>query len=222
MTDIKYKEINPNLLVEYSLNRATSFVNTNGMIEITLCGLYATTISVLVTISESQNLSIKPLVYGYIIPIFSFVIFTLATNVYSWIFEQLEYLEYYGQRRNNNVAFFTYEQCSQMSYDFWIQKSTGKRVYLLSRELANFLATFIFRMDNIYYYYFLIYVSTPIVGLWAVSDHYSFAKSVALFLAMVVMSAAFGLRPALRQAIIHSEIELVRCPQAPPSNPTTP
>ena len=212
MSDIKYKDINPNLLVEYSLNRATSFVNTNGMIEITLCGLYATTISVLVTISESQNLSIKPLVYGYIIPIFSFVIFTLATNVYSWIFEQLEY---YGQNRNEDVTFLTYEQCSQLTYDFWMQKNWRKRVNLLSRELAHFLATFVFRMDNIYYYYFLIYVSTPIVALWAVSDHYSFAKSAGLFLAMVVTSAAFGLRPALRQAIIHSEIELVRCPLPP-------
>ena len=93
-----------------------------------------------------------------------------------------------------------------------MKKDSFERFNLIAKELVKFLATFIFRMDNIYYYYFLIYVATPIVALWSVSDHYNFARSVALFLGMVVISAAFGLRPALRQSIVHAEIELVRCP----------
>lgn len=161
----KFENIDESMLVENSLNRATSYLTTNAMIHVTLCGLFATTIAVLVALAEQKDGISSDAVYRYVIPAFSCVILTVSLNVSNWISEQLNYLEMFGRPRSGK-DFIYFEEFLELINTKWSERSFASRFFQVPFKALLFYATMPLRLNNIYCYYFLIYTLTPVVGIF--------------------------------------------------------
>lgn len=198
--------VDGSMLVESSLARATSYVTTNGMIQVTLCGLFATTVSVLVALAEQGGSEAGPAVYRVLIPAFSFVILTVSFNVYSWVHEQLIYLSIFGRQQPDVAKVLSFEQWLELADEHFKQRPPGRRYVRMLWHIAKFYAGIPFRMNNIYCYYFLLYVATPIFGLIHIRDNIDLTRSILLLVAVQLVSAFIGLRGMARLSIVEKSV----------------
>jgi hypothetical protein len=148
-----------NISWDQNLSRVTSFLTTNGQIQIQLCGLFITSIAFLTAFSEKIGGNSNK-IFLYIVPIFSILIFSLSFRVYVWVSYQLTYLSIFGKNPKCLKKTCTYE-----SYKELILKNGNNVVQIMKLLLIiigtlRFLIYLPFRLNNIYYLYFLLYIIT--------------------------------------------------------------
>lgn len=192
--EVKMNPISPSVLAECSLNRATSYVTTNGMIQVTLCGLFATTIAVLVALAEQTGSSSSPVIYSFVIPAFSFVILTVSLNVYSWITEQLTYLDWFGRSDSQIIQFRSFEEFLELTNGEWNKTGPVRKLWYITWKSFTFYALMPFRFNNIYCYYFFLYIVTPIVGIVYNGGVASIWPAVPIVIAIQLFLIGTGLR----------------------------
>jgi len=192
--------------IETALQRATSYVTTNGMIHVTLCGLYATTVAVLVALAEQGNSAARPIIYEYIIPAFSFVILTVSFNVWSWIHEQLEYLSIFGRESVGVENFISFEAWLERADHHWNLKPRIRRICHLLFNVTLFYIRIPISMNNIYCYYFLLYVATPIVGILHMRNNIYIGRSLSIIVGLQLLAALIGLRRMIGLNVIQREV----------------
>lgn len=193
--------------MQAGLERVTSYVTTNGMIQVTLCGLYATTIAVLVTLGEQNNALARYTIYAYIIPGFSFVVLTVSFNVYSWISQQLWYLRHCGRKPKVIQSAVTYEEWLEIRDRIWNEQPLHVRLSTTATRTLWFYVRIPFSMDNIYCYYFLLYIAMPFVGLAQIYGQLDIVRSAAMVVLVQLIGAFIGLRSAVQLGLVGDPVK---------------
>ena len=142
-------------------SRVASYLTTNGQIAISVCGLYATTISVLVTVGLSGDREPPAAIFSLVIPAFSVVLMTIGIRVYVWIKEQLEYSALAGLHPEKHAILLSFEEWRTECCREWSAMSLRKRFWLSLAEGLRVYLSFPFRFRDVYMYYFFIYSVTP-------------------------------------------------------------
>lgn len=185
-----------NLFWQVSLDRATSFVTTNGNIQVTLCGLYATATAVLLTVVQEESDATKALAFTYVIPTLSVIIYILSSNVYNWIVMQIKYISTYGTWEAYVGPVQSYEEWKGEVKTFWYSKN------VLAREFRYFIDVFMFiikmplRTNHLYAYYFMIYLISPHASLAYINNGINLKGSL-LLVAIQVLITALSCRDTL-------------------------
>lgn len=190
---IDYHKIDMATFASNSINRASIYLITNGTIHVTLCGLFATTIGVLIALAEQGVGVTRGHVYDVVIPVFSLVILTVSLNISTWVAEQITYLEWFGRERTAG-QFLCYEEFKEKIRDNWAARRRGKRYLDLVLDAAAFYLAIPVRMNNVYCYYFLLYAATPIVGLAYHNGTSATWPAIPALVAVQVALVAIGLR----------------------------
>jgi hypothetical protein len=144
---------------DQNLSRVTSFLTTNGQIQIQLCGLFITSIAFLTAFSEKSG-GHSNKIFLYIVPIFSILIFSLSLRVYIWVSYQLTYLSIFGRNPKTLKVLCTYESFKEMILINSRNIPRIIRILMIVFKSFIFLINIIFRLSNIYYLYFLLYIIT--------------------------------------------------------------
>lgn len=181
---------------EKSMDRATSYVTTNGNLQIYLCVLFATAMAALVTAAGAKP-DIAPIVYRYIIPVFSLVILMLAFNIYSWITEQLLYLEYFGSYEYFMRYRVSYEAFCSTVMAAWKGKSLVAREWKYAVRVLLFMLKVPISLHNLYCYYFLIYLAAPYLSVAYVVSGWRVVVGWGMVLTAQCLIAATSLRSSL-------------------------
>lgn len=164
---------------EQNQARVQGYVLTNGNIEITLCGLYATTVSVLIAFGQGPAAKQNFLVFQLVIPLFSLVVLSLSSNVYTWIRLQLEYLAIFSHHPKRLERTLTWEEWRAETSDRWHKFPVRRRAWLVVRDTVVCFATLPLRLNNIYRYYILLYVSVAIASI--TFPHYASHRGFSLW-----------------------------------------
>lgn len=149
---------------EYCQVRTTAYLTTNGQIEISLCGLFATTVAVLVTLGQAQTAKHEYATFSLIIPAFSLVVLLLASRVHVWIREQLEYSAIAGLHPSAHKVLPSLEEWKEECAHEWYRLPWRLRV---GRSLFRGTIAYLLlpcRTRDIYMSYFLIYIGVPLVS----------------------------------------------------------
>ncbi len=203
---VKYEQIDANTLAECSLGRVTSYLTTNGTIHVTLCGLFATTLAVLVAFAEQPNSTSEKIVYGIIFPAFSLVILMVSLNVSSWIHEQITYLEWFGRKRDSSIEFLYFEEFQELYWKQWLAIPLLSRLWIILKRSLVFYATIPIRFNNIYCYYIMIYAGAPILGLTRGLDGSILYWALALLVLTQIALIAVGMRSYLVLQFVRTQV----------------
>ena len=191
---------------ERCMDRATSYVTTNGTLQIYLCVLFATAIAALVTVGGS-NANLGATIYGYVIPAFSLVVLMLSFNIYAWIAEQLLYLDHFGTYECFLRYRLSYEAFRTEISDTWKRLPWRRRELQYLGRVAAFMIRIPISMRDVYCYYFFIYLAAPYLSLAYVYEGRALAiRASAVFLAQFLI-ALTGLRSALILAAVWPEVK---------------
>lgn len=145
--------------------RIAGYLTTNGLIEISLCGLYATSVAVLIAFGQSLADKHDYVVFNLLVPSFSLVVLTLAVNVYAWIRLQLEYLALISTHPEGLRHIPTYEQWKALCQTRWLACLRHQRISRLFVSSVQSLVLLPFKVRDIYHYYFLLYIATGFANL---------------------------------------------------------
>ena len=204
------------LLVSYrevSLERAKDYCTTNGLIQVSLCGLFATAIAVLVAFGEQTGTSdvAKNIVYGIIIPTFSFNVLTVSFKVYTWITEQLWYIAHFGRSPDKVKKFMSIEEWQALREEIWVKRHADVivRAWKIFWGIIDFYVCIPiagFLRDDIYCYYFLLYIVAPFLSLAHIYQGMDLARSAALVVVGQLISGLIGLQAVVRLGLVGHEI----------------
>ncbi|HEV2755931.1 MAG TPA: hypothetical protein VG318_09175 [Actinomycetota bacterium] len=186
--------------------RVAGYLTTNGLIEISLCGLYATTLAVLVALGQSQTDEGNYVVFNFIIPSFSLIVLSLSANVYTWIRLQIEYLAIVATHPTRLTCCLTYEEWKSAFTNHWARHPLRERRRRTITEAIRLYALLPLHVNNIYRYYFLIYTSSGLASMvYAVGNgtHVVFVPALGL---LQLFFLASGTHDAMKLAVIGSEV----------------
>ena len=143
-------------LIVNSLERASSYVTTNGTISISKFGVYVTIIGVLVSFAYGGNAP-KNVVLGPVISAFSILILPVCAALFSWIHEQLTYVEIAGSVRRKFSEPLSYEDfCAECT-----KRGASIGVFSMLSRHIQFCAQNLLPLTGLYSVYFSTYVIAP-------------------------------------------------------------
>ena len=142
--------------------RIAGYLTTNGLIQISLCGLFATTSGVLAALGQSLISKHDVTVFSIVIPIFGMAALVLSTNVYCWMEAQHAYLAIMGRHPRHLREMCTYEEYKRRLFECWDKMPLRQRFWKTTSQSGMALPLAPFRLKDIYHFYFFMYVATAL------------------------------------------------------------
>ncbi|MBS9405487.1 hypothetical protein KG088_17935 [Halomonas sp. TRM85114] len=190
------------LMWEKNIDIVTAFLTTNGQIQITLVAAYATALAFLATWGNSLTGAEKASTFSITIPLFSLVALILALNVYSWIAIQISYLQTVALKHPRVREPITYFDYRARIEDNWLSRAPVKRFFIVVRGGFKYYIQLPFKMRDIYCYYFLIYVISPIACMVYVLDGKELYYRLATLIFVQILIVSYGLRDRLAGSML--------------------
>lgn len=188
-----------------SVERATNYCTTNGIIQVTLSATFATATAALVTFAQSDA-NVKEVIYRFVLPAMSIMILALSANVYSWIEEQLTYLSHFGSYKGFLGKPMSYENWWYRLADYGAEHMKKRGFFWLQYEVLLFLLRSTVSMKNIYAFYLLLYFVTPYASLLLVRDKVELMNSYLLIFVVQAVIGSVALRSAVFVRLYGAEV----------------
>lgn len=142
-----------------SLSRVVGYVTTNGTIQISICGMFATGVGILVALADPRK---DPdqfrRIYEFVLPTLCLIVLTLSTNVYGWIATQLAYVRYVGVSPDRLRTFPTYDEFKDLIASEWSALTLSRRIMASTVKGAWAFIRLPLAFKDIYCYYCLLYI----------------------------------------------------------------
>ena len=186
--------IQKDLFWEKNVDIVTTFLATNGQIQVALVTAYSTAIAFLTTWGSALQADTKNLIFGTVVPVFSLGILVLAINVYSWIGLQLKYLDDATHANANPSEFRSYFEFRRKLNELWESMTLFERIKLSAKEGIWYYISMPTKIRDIYCYYFLIYIVAPLISLSYVECGKTLFYHIALLVLAQIVLVTYGLR----------------------------
>jgi len=193
---------------EKNLDRVTSFVTTNGLIQVTLCTAFPAALALLLTFAE-PDAARRVYIFKYIIPSLSLVMLSLSANIYAWIFMQLWYLSHFGRHPSFLKVIPSYEQWKELIAHMWRRRPLENRIMTHTLFVLRFYFFMPLRIGNIYCYYFLLYIGSPIVAMLYVSSGFEIVNYLATLIVAQLLICGLSMREVVRLQTVASELQKI-------------
>lgn len=192
------------LMWEKNIDIVTAFLTTNGQIQITLMAAYATALAFLATWGNSLTGDGRASTFSVIIPLLSLVVLILALNVYSWIAIQISYLQTVALKNPRVREPITYFDYRALIEEKWVERGLIERSFLLFLGGVKYYIQLPLKVRDIYCYYFLIYVVSPIACIVFVLEGRDLYTRLGILVSAQLFIVSYGLRDKLAGAMLPS------------------
>lgn len=193
------------LMWEKNIDIVTAFLTTNGQIQITLVAAYSTALAFLATWGNSLTGSEKVITFAAVIPLLSLAVLILALNVYSWIFIQISYLQNVALKDLRLSAPVTYFDYRAQIENTWQSQPVFKRLFRLLLNGFIYYIRLPFNIRDVYCYYFIIYVISPIACVYYVLEGSELVSRLLFLIVVQLLIVSYGLRDKVAGTMLQDE-----------------